>query len=80
MSPIEMGLVDDVMFSGSSGNVGKCLRGRRRGGGGGMNGARGDRDGCGSSSAPSSESSEEKWGPIAETWPLLIIVVFRVRG
>jgi len=79
MSPSRMGAVDVAMFSGSSVNSGKCLRGRWRGGGGGRNGAL-VREGCGSSSALSSESSEEKWGPIAEAWPLLITVVFRVRG
>ena len=45
-----------------------------------MKGALGVRDGCGSWSTPSSESSDEKWGPTAETWPLLSTVVFSVRG
>ena len=68
------------MLAGSSWKVGKCLRGRCFGGGGGMNGDLLLRDGCGCSMGSSSDASDEKSGPIADTVPSPITRVLSVRG
>ena len=80
MSPTRIGANEDAMLVGSSGKVGKWLRGRCFGGGGGTNRDLLLSDGCGCSIGSSSDASDEKRGPIADTCPSPITRVLSVRG